>query len=60
MENNNLNCDTNIITEQKEKSVCLQEERVINKTLNDEFACGFPEWSLVPPLQPIKRVRRSL
>lgn len=26
----------------------------------DEFAGAFPEWDLVPPLQVIKRVRRSL
>lgn len=26
----------------------------------DEFAASFPDWDLVPPLQVIKRVRRSL
>jgi hypothetical protein len=26
----------------------------------DEFAAAFPEWNLVPPMQVIKRVRRSL
>ncbi|WP_313341500.1 hypothetical protein [Lacrimispora sp.] len=26
----------------------------------DEFAGAFPEWDLVPPLQVIKRVRRTL
>lgn len=32
----------------------------LNAQEKDEFAGAFPEWDLVPPLQVIKRVRRSL
>lgn len=32
----------------------------VNVQGKDEFAGAFPEWDLVPPLQVIKRVRRSL
>lgn len=32
----------------------------LNVQETDEFAGAFPEWDLVPPLQVIRRVRRSL
>lgn len=60
MELDKLNNDSNNTTLIGDKNTSLEEEQKLDSTNADEFAAAFPEWDLVPPLQVIKRVKRSL
>lgn len=53
LENDNKN---NVLTNDTNKISDLES----SKQIVDEFASAFPDWNLVPPLQVIKRVRRSI
>lgn len=54
---NGNNNNENEIPANNAVSAGLSEQR---QPVIDEFAASFPDWNLVPPLQVIKRVRRSL
>lgn len=54
-----LNDSNNNITSSCENN-SLNEKGQTKKQEKDEFAGAFPQWDLLPPLQVIKRVRRSL
>ncbi|WFR58367.1 hypothetical protein QA584_04670 [Anaerocolumna sp. AGMB13025] len=62
-DNSNNGIETDKMEEMKNK---IEEKPVTEKynrgsqPITDEFAVAFPDWNLVPPLQVIKRVRRSL
>lgn len=42
------------------ESKIIDKGNPVNVSKQDDFAGAFPKWDLVPPLQVIKRVRRTL